>query len=273
MKKSIFFAAAMLLAFVSVNASAQTAKRIQELEDSIAQLKEDIAMISLEADATAKGCFHRRYEKASDGKLYMKEIENCNGFYLGVGGGAQFLMASSEQGNFNPVSALATVSGGYRHFWFRPEVNISFGTQVNIEERSFRPFEASVIAYVDFARHSLISPYIGAGISYENIRSSKMANEQFTGFYNGNMLKPAVAAGVNVRLFKFNEKTIRENFFGVTKETQKVGRTFLNLNCRYGYGSVEKADVKYVNGECYIEPVGELKIGTITASASLVVKF
>ena len=272
MKKITIFAV-LVMAFVSVNASAQTAKRIQELEDSIAQLKEDVAMIALEADATAKGCFHRRYVKTFDGKLYMKEIENCNGFYLGVGGGAQFFMATSEQGNFNPVSAVASISGGYRHFWFRPEVNISFGTQVNIEERSFRPFEASVMANIDFARHSLISPYVGAGISYENVRSSKIANEKFTGIYNGNMLKPTVAAGAFIRLFEFNEKTIRESFFGVTKETKKVARTFLNVNCRYGYGSVDKADVKYVNGVCYIEPVGELKVGTLTASASLVVKF
>jgi opacity protein-like surface antigen len=272
MKKITIFAV-LVMAFVSVNAQNKTAEYIKALEDSIAQFKEDIAMIALEADATAKGCFHRRYEKKSDGSLYLKEIENCNGWYLGVGGGAQLMQASSEQGDFNPVSAVATISGGYRHFWFRPEVSVTFGTRVNIEERSFRPFEASVMGNIDFARHCAISPYVGAGISYENVRSSKIANEKFTGIYNGNMLKPTVAAGAFIRLFKFNEKTIRESFFGVTKETKKVGRAYLNLNCKYGFGSVEKADIEYVDNEPYIKPVGELKIGTITASASLVVKF
>jgi hypothetical protein len=134
MKKITIFAV-LVMAFVSVNAQNKTAEYIKALEDSIAQFKEDIAMIALEADATAKGCFHRRYEKKSDGSLYLKEIENCNGWYLGVGGGAQLMQASSEQGDFNPVSAVATISGGYRHFWFRPEVSVTFGTRVNIEER------------------------------------------------------------------------------------------------------------------------------------------
>jgi len=274
--KNIMMAIIAIFATVTVNAQSKSftaADSIKALQQENAKLKSDLEAVTAVGQSNSKGCMHLHLDTL---RRVIKGVESCNGFYAGVGAGADMMKyeVADENTSGTTNAAVVTTKVGYRHFWFRPEAYGVFGLgNETMEGRDYMLMRFGARVNVDFLRfakveerHCPVDPYFFAGVNYTVVRSVK---ETGVGNipYDGNQFRAEVGLGAMVKLGTFNNGRSNVVVGGKKVSLKKKSEIFLDINVPVSYGTLSKprlmSDAQ--------QPI--MKCWSVTPTASLVVKF